>query len=334
MTRTVTAPATTPASTSAVCARLPLRFDVDRLVDAYHRTRELYALATHVAGHDGRSYHDGWQGVSLRSNGGEWRFAGPGRPSPAPFRDTEVVDRVPFWREVLDAFRCDKESVRVSVLAAGGTITPHCDEHVGFAFGRLRLHIPMVTSDAVVMEIGGQRCDWQPGELWFGDFRHVHTVVNRGAAARAHLLLDVQVNDWVLGLFSPEFLAHQPVARFPELCPATPQELAHCQCAFAIPAESPAAGELLDALLPAAREQVERAVPPLRARLVAIDDTLTLELNGVPVFALEPLAHHRFRLCGWPLRFELRLARRASGITAVSLGDGETTTTWEARDGA
>jgi len=330
----MTGTALSPAPPRAVCARLPLGFDIDRLVEAYHRTRERYALATHVAGHDGRSYHDGWQGVSLRSNGGQWRFAGPGRPSPAPFRDTEVVERVPFWREVLDAFHCDKESVRVSVLTAGGTITPHCDEHVGFAFGRLRLHVPMVTSDAVVMEIGGQRCDWRPGELWFGDFRHVHTVVNRGASARAHLVLDVQVNDWVLDLFPPEFLALQPVARFPGLRRASAEELARSQCAFAIPAELPQAAELLDALLPAARAEVERAAAVLDARLVVIDDTLTLELNGVPAFALEPLSGDRLRMCGWPLRFELRLTRGPSGITAVSLVDGETATTWETRHGA
>jgi hypothetical protein len=191
----------------------------------------------------------------------------------------------------------------------------------------------MVTSDAVVMEIGGQRCAWQPGEVWFGDFRHLHTVVNRGASARAHLLLDVQVNDWVLDLFSPEFLAHQQVARFPDLRRATPRELVQCQCAFEIPADSPATAELLDALLPAAREEVERPDQPLRARLVMIDDTLTLELNDRPVFALEPLAPHRFRLCGWPLRFELRLERNTSGIAAVSLADGDCATTWETHHG-
>jgi hypothetical protein len=313
---------------SEVCAQLSLRFDVGKLVEAYLRTRALYDPVTHLAGHDGRSYHEGWQGVSLRSNAGKWADAGPGGPGPAPFRDTEVVDRVPFWRDLLDAFRCAKESVRISVLEPSGTIIPHCDDHVGFEFGRLRLHVPILTSDAAVMEIAGQRMCWQPGELWFGDFRQVHTVKNRGAAARVHLVLDLQLNEWLLGLFPAEFLARRSIVVYPELCAVT-HDLSLYQCRFAIPEDSPEAIELLGALDLLTRERLGDVRGPIAAELVAIDDSLTLALNGEPAFALDPQPGERFRMCGWPLRYELQLVRHATGVATVRFAGGGRVTAWE-----
>jgi aspartate beta-hydroxylase len=323
---------------NSACARLALRFDVAELVKAYRATRDRYALATHVAGHDGKSYHDGWTGVSLRSNGGAWNFAGPGRPSAAPFRDTEVMTTVPAWAQVVAAFPCTKESVRLSVLGPHGTIVPHCDEHIGFRLGRIRLHVPIVTSREVVMTIGGHVCEWRPGEVWFGDFSQTHTVVNGGAEERAHLVLDAQLSDELLRLFPPEFLAGQPaIAVFPRSRAVSGLELAAARCRFLVPRGSAASDRLVENLLPAERAifaRPDQAEESLRAELAVIDSELVLCLNERPVFALEPIGDGRFRLCGWPLHVELRVELEGSPAraTRVAFVGDETAATWETLD--
>lgn len=330
--------ASTSGRPDPVCARLALRFDAAALVRAYLETRARYALATHVAGHDGRSYHDGWTGVSLRSNGGRWNFAGPGRPSAHPFRDTEAMAAVPYWAEVVGAFPCAKESVRVSVLGPGGRIVPHCDEHIGLHLGRIRLHVPIVTSPQVVMTIGGQACDWQPGEVWFGDFSRTHTVVNRGAEDRAHLILDAQVSDELVRLFPPEFIARRPeIAIFPRLRPVTRPALEAARCRFLVPRSSAAGRLLLEMLAPEERAAIEEAGPieDLRAEVSLVDSDLILSLNERPAYALEPVGERRFRLCGWPLRYELGVEHGGAPARAarVTLVGEEPTTTWETLDG-
>lgn len=321
-----------PAETQRLPVSVPLalRFDVDKLVDAYEQTRRLYALAPHRAGHDGRSYHQGWAGVSLRSNGGRWDDSRPARPSPELLRDTEVIARVPYWAEVLDAFPCPKESVRVSVLAPHGRIVPHHDDDVGFAFGRLRLHVPILTSPEVVMEIDGERCIWTPGETWYGDFGRTHAVVNGSSSARVHLLLDVQLNEALLALFPSELIAAQPrIHIFPEPRALPRDELAALACRFVIPRASGEAELLLGELYPDERARVDGHGADLQAEIALGQAELQLHLNGTPVYALEPIGRTRFRLCAWPLRYELEIVMEHGRASAVALADGELRTSWE-----
>lgn len=312
--------------------RLALRFDVDRLVDAYHQTRRLYAPAEHRAGHDGKSYHQGWAGVSLRSNGGRWDDSRPARPSPELLRDTEVLARVPYWAEVLDAFPCPKESVRISVLAPNGRIIPHQDDDVGFEYGRLRIHVPILTSPDVVMEIGGERCTWPPGEVWYGDFGRTHTVVNSGRDPRVHLLLDVQLNDALLRLFPRDFVAAQPrIVIFPESRTLPREELAAFACRFVIARQSREAELLLNELYPDERAAIDVHGADFEAEIAMAAHELRLHLNGTPVYALEPIGGSRFRLCGWPLRYELHIVKDPARVIAIELTDGDFRTSWEAQ---
>jgi hypothetical protein len=318
----------TPPAAPLVAARLQGGFDPSRLRQAYDETRRLFALAEHRAGHDGRAYHDGWAGVSLRSNGGHWRTSGPGRPGLEPFRDSEVTARVPYWREVLRAFPCPLESVRLSVLQAGGRIVPHHDDDVGFEFGRLRLHVPIVTSPDVCLLIEGQRCDFAPGEVWWGDFAREHSVTNAGREARAHLLLDVQISAALLARFPPEVLSAQPRIRtFPPAVTLDAATLRAWEGRFELPRGSQPAELLLEPLFPEERAAFPADGPPHRVEIALDGEHLRLALDGVPLYALEPVAAERLRLLGFPLRYELQ--RDSNG--QVELRDERDTWPWQAR---
>jgi len=73
----------------------------------------------------------------------------------------------------------------------------------------LRLHLPILTHPDVAFTIEGQRMNWKAGELWYGDFSRVHSVKNDSQIVRVHMVIDVQINDFVLSLFPEDFIARR-----------------------------------------------------------------------------------------------------------------------------
>ena len=109
-----------------------------------------------------------------------------------------------------DATGLDEEplaAVRILTLPPGGHIKEHFDYHTNFQYGLLRLHIAIVTHPDVEFVIGGERVSFMPGELWFGDFSMTHSVENKSDVTRVHLVIDVQINDFVLSMFPDEYVA-------------------------------------------------------------------------------------------------------------------------------
>lgn len=189
-----------------VAARLLRSFDPDRLKADLERSDAFaWGEIDNYFGADKR--HGGlWTGLSLRSQGGRWDSTHPGGPGLLPWVDTELLEKTPYFREVLSSLECEVRSVRLSALQPGGKIAEHSDLVLSIEHGAVRLHIPIVTSPDIVFTINGQRIHWDEGEFWYGDFVHNHWVENPTGSRRVHIVLDAIVNDWLLGLFPPEFI--------------------------------------------------------------------------------------------------------------------------------
>lgn len=137
-------------------------------------------------------YHDGaWESVSLWAPRGDLREQ---RSMGGAFAATEALKRCPYFTEVLDAFPCDKNRVRLMRLRSGGHILRHSDPLHQIDPQLIRVHVPIVTSPGVRFMVNDQRVTMRPGEVWHVDVRFPHEVHNEGTEDRVHLVLDLVAN--------------------------------------------------------------------------------------------------------------------------------------------
>jgi hypothetical protein len=178
--------------------RLPLRFDPERLLADLARIEDAEWEAHFNTG----TYDGDWSGVALRAPRGS---STPLYPDPlaAGFEPTSLLDRCPYFAEVLASFACELESVRLLRLRAGSVIREHRDYKLGLEDGVLRLHIPIITNPGVRFYLQGRPVPMAVGEAWYLNVNLPHRVENTGATDRVHLVIDGVVNDWVRGLISP-----------------------------------------------------------------------------------------------------------------------------------
>jgi mannose-6-phosphate isomerase-like protein (cupin superfamily) len=174
--------------------RLPLTFDAAALL------AEVVAIPREEwVAHFNAGYHDGgWEGAALRSVGGEARRLHPDPLRERDSHDTELLARCPGIAAALARFQCPKRSVRILLLAAGSVIREHRDDDLRFEEGEARFHIPLATNPGVEFYVDNERVIMEPGECWYLDLSRPHRVQNRGALDRLHLVIDCQVNDWLI----------------------------------------------------------------------------------------------------------------------------------------
>jgi hypothetical protein len=178
--------------------RLPLGFDPHRLEQDLARIMPDEWQPHFVKIH----YEEGWSGVALRSAGGGATDLAHGA---SPYADTAVLGRCPYFQEVLAAFHCPLNRVRLLKLARGARILEHIDPESGHGQREVRIHVPIVTHADVEFYSNGRRVTMAPGETWFLDTSYPHRLHNRAPVDRVHLVLDCTVNDWVRSLFPPAF---------------------------------------------------------------------------------------------------------------------------------
>jgi hypothetical protein len=182
----------------------PVRFDVARM------RADLARLASGEGWLD--HYDSGlstdFRAILLKSKGGE--TSGPQSQLPAwdfaDFQRTNYVDRLPYFRELMDQLQCPQGRMRILRLAPGSVINEHRDvgAEVGcIAFGQVRLHVPIITNDRVTFFVGGEKIKMQAGRLYYVNFTKRHYVRNDGSEARIHLVMDLKVNDWLAQYFPP-----------------------------------------------------------------------------------------------------------------------------------
>jgi len=186
--------------------RLPFHFDAVRLgADMRHFAAEAWRR------HFIRQNYDGdWSIIPLRAAAGEKhpvRMIAP-PPGCVDFVDTPLMEPCSYIRDtVITAFHCPVRSVRLMRLTPGSAIREHVDTDLSFEGGTVRLHLPVVTNDAVDFRLNGTRVVLEAGSCWYLRLSDRHSVANRGSEDRVHLVIDAEVNDWIAGVFDKALAA-------------------------------------------------------------------------------------------------------------------------------
>jgi hypothetical protein len=180
--------------------RLPLHFDPARLERDLDRLRE-FGWTKHFVT---QNYSGDWSAIPLRSPVGETH---PIRmifsdPTASVFVDTPALAETPYFREVLAAFACPLHCVRLMRLTPGSQIKTHCDYDLDFESGMIRIHIPIVTNPGVDFRVNGAPVSLTAGSAWYLRLSDPHSVDNRGATDRVHLVIDAVADDWARELLS------------------------------------------------------------------------------------------------------------------------------------
>jgi hypothetical protein len=256
-------------------------------------------------------YHNGeWVGLGLRSQGGSVQRTDPGGPGLDEFEDTPLMECTPYIAELLRALKCPIRSVRLLRLPPGGVIAEHRDTYHGFEYGQLRLHVPVVTSDAVETYVRDRRWHWRPGDLWYADFGSLHSVRNGGESARVHLVIDVLVTPHLLTLFPPEFDFSTVDVLFDKDCmQLDPAALRECECDFSLPST----------LVKGIFDIDDGIVGQLDAGFRMNGDHLIWTVDGRDAVRLVPLSRRRFRFAGWTMERYFEVAVNHGRVSRVDL---------------
>jgi hypothetical protein len=296
-----------PAS-DLVAVRLPQTYDVELL------QRDLQTLQEVRRAPQPGPYHKGeWTGIALYSMGGK-QSTFPSAAGTDHYQETEELQQAPYFRQILRELECPKEVVRILFLPPEGHIKDHFDFHTSFQFGLLRLHIPIVTNPDVAFLIDGQRMNWKAGELWYGDFSKVHSVKNDSSIVRVHMVIDVQINDFVLSLFPQDFVERrraEGISITKDPIPASEAELRRFACDFRIPGEFMpmfVIGKPLAALVKGANASVR-----------LLDGKLNVLIDNEPAFRLDRLSDDTFGISGLPPGMTLQLKRENQVVNDVVL---------------
>src|ERR1017187_447465 len=131
--------------------KLPMTFVVGRL------RADLAAIRPEEwTAHFNTSYSDGlWSGVALRTTEGAHvpLYPDPGKNT---YVDLEVLRRCPYIGEVLAAFHCPLQLVRLQKLTPGSNIKEHRDYNLSYEDGEVRVHIPIQTNPGVEFAVDGK----------------------------------------------------------------------------------------------------------------------------------------------------------------------------------
>jgi hypothetical protein len=176
---------------------LPFRFDAVRLRAGVACVRP-EEWAPHYNEND---YGGQWRGAALRSANGSVRDLRARCGNEAGFTDTPLLDRCPYFREVLAAFPCPIKSARLLGLAPGSFIREHSDHALDYADGEIRVHIPVQTNPGVEFYVAGERLHLEEGGCYYLNVNLPHRVNNSGQTERIHLVIDAEVDEWVHELF-------------------------------------------------------------------------------------------------------------------------------------
>jgi hypothetical protein len=133
-------------------------------------------------------------------------------PTATAFEDTPLLDASAYLQDVLGAFACDLQAVRLMRLSPGSLIKAHRDHDLNAESGVVRLHIPITTNPDVVFELNGSPVKMEVGSVWYLRLSDPHRAANLGATDRVHLVIDALVNDWMRAMLDLAVTGLQPGA--------------------------------------------------------------------------------------------------------------------------
>lgn len=176
--------------------RLPLNFDVERMQQDLQTLQSSEEWIAHFVQ---QNYEGDWSVIPLRGQAGATHpvmmiYSNPGCDA---YEDTPFLERCEYLPEVLRAFQCELQAVRLMKLAAGSRIKPHSDYDLDVESGTVRIHVPITTNDAVNFYLNNSVVDMHPGECWYLRLSDEHRVDNLGETDRVNLVIDARVNSWL-----------------------------------------------------------------------------------------------------------------------------------------
>lgn len=194
----MTAPPLPPLAALPDRLCLPLAFDPARMAADLAQIPEADWIAHFVPD----NYEGGWSVIPLRCAAGAVHpiLMAASNPTATEFEDTPWLARAPYLREVLSAFHCPSQSVRLMRLDPNSRIKPHTDFDLSAELGTARLHVPITTNPDVDFRLNDRTVTMEPGSTWYLRLFDEHSVTNRGQSARVHLVIDCTVDAWLAGL--------------------------------------------------------------------------------------------------------------------------------------
>lgn len=302
----------------AAVALLPT-FEVDRLV------REVKAVRRQpwekprrwsVSGAPGAAEQE-WRVLPLRTPGGDPERTDPGGPGPLDFAATPWFDRLPYLRAIAEGLPAPLAAVRLMSLDPGARVARHRDPKYHPARGFVRLHLPILTDSAAVLDLDGVEYRWQPGELWYADFSLPHEVRNDGDTDRLHAVLDLLMTEQLADLFPARERAALRAGgalfnRMPEPLPPDREAMI---CSTELPAS----------FLDFGNEQpFHRMLPTVEVVVAAEKGKAVVEAADGSRWALAHLGGGEFRFAGWS---DQRTLEIAEDVVILRCRDGRTTRT-------
>ncbi len=112
-------------------------------------------------------------------------------------RETPMMERFPIMAKVLQEFKCPVKMMVYYNMLPGAKIHPHRDTSGALELGYLRFHVPVRTNPQVEFLVDDVAVRMQEGQLWALNTSPRHSVSNLGNSDRVHLVLEVEVNQWV-----------------------------------------------------------------------------------------------------------------------------------------
>jgi hypothetical protein len=180
--------------------------DYDLKLDANRLKEELIAAET---------YHPFvnkaikmWKSIPLRSfDGIEGKQGNEGgginnSPDPNRYKDTSVMEKCPYIKEILDSLKVPILKVRLMRLEPNNILPEHIDQ---FRDDRIfRMHIPIVTHPDVLFYVENNPKHIPEASLWYVNVRKSHKVHNKSKIIRVHLVFDVWVtDDFIINVIEP-----------------------------------------------------------------------------------------------------------------------------------
>jgi Aspartyl/Asparaginyl beta-hydroxylase/SEC-C motif len=158
--------------------KLPLLFDADRLREEIAGFAEDEWLG-HATGFSGNT------SIPLISLDGEYNDAMVG-----PMQATPALARCEYIQQIMASFDEVFSRSRLMRLAPGADVPPHVDINYHW-YNRVRVHIPITTTEDVLFYCDDRHVHMRAGECWIFNSWMEHTVKNGSDRTRVHLVLDL-----------------------------------------------------------------------------------------------------------------------------------------------
>jgi hypothetical protein len=152
-----------------------------------------------------RNYVGDWSAIPLRApKGAEHPILMIASNPDVECVDAPALRHTPYFRAVLSSFECELHNVRLMRLDPGSSILEHRDPGLCAEDGSVRIHIPIVTNPETHFYVNDNRVEMAPGEVWYLRLSDPHRANNFGNTARIHMVIDMDVNPWLIQQLSGE----------------------------------------------------------------------------------------------------------------------------------